>query len=874
MSKKTADKGLFSDFFHEEAEEFLGPERENHQSAFENPSWNPTAKDEPPTWPEVEPATDRDLKAYWRALRVFFRSGAGEGIHSDAATTPVFPALLEPFRGRKHLKSDFPLWLADEETFQKEDEPAGSTPFLPLHLLLLRALNDFAPGEEEAKILKDNLMRLEVIVREKLQLVNAAFKAFPVIREGLETLKESLAVAGEEGKAFETDIAELKNRLPKSGMLLPLCHDAPLILLAALIRATVTQRQKILKEEINRLKSGLRDLLSVEREKTPEARSPETLQHSLDFAGDFLNFEELSSVLPAGTGGERMPAERQQRIEAVLATLDEADALLFRHHAVLVVENSVARQYAVDWRQVFAKTTLKEGRPGMLCQETIHVFDRQMDDAARVFTALRTAKLELDHKYADEIHGDFFAHFDWRSLTDEERKYCPPVMMIAAAATIRKDELNSYSKLLASNRPVKVLLLEDFTAGEKEQLSNEVVFRQELAAIAAAHRNGYICQASYIQATALAEGFRHGLQAPVPVLFHLFSPQTAKLQTTESFLWTSAATEGRAFPGFVYDSEKGPRWGSRFDISNNPQPEAEWPRHVLPYKKGTEAPAEISLPFTFADFAALEEAFSGHFQLVPPEYWTDDLVTVDQYLTLPPEEAYAKVPYIWLVDSGKRLQLAAVAWPVIQICRERLDFWRYLQENAGVHSYHAELASAKVTRELKAQAEQEIAVLKAAHAKEIEKAREESARQAMGQLAASLLDMDAAAVIPDAVASRPATVQAPQTIGEPKQPPAADEPAAPEKEAAPMEEDMLLAGEAWIETALCTSCNECINLNNRIFKYNTEKQAYIADPAAGPFSDIVKAAEKCPAGIIHPGTPLNPDEPGVEEWVKKAEAFN
>jgi len=59
----------------------------------------------------------------------------------------------------------------------------------------------------------------------------------------------------------------------------------------------------------------------------------------------------------------------------------------------------------------------------------------------------------------------------------------------------------------------------------------------------------------------------------------------------------------------------------------------------------------------------------------------------------------------------------------------------------------------------------------------------------------------------------------------------------------------------YIDSALCTSCNECINLNPRMFQYNENKQAYIADPKAGPYKTLVKAAAACPAQCIHPGPP-------------------
>ncbi|MBT8405324.1 MAG: ferredoxin, partial [Gemmatimonadetes bacterium] len=88
------------------------------------------------------------------------------------------------------------------------------------------------------------------------------------------------------------------------------------------------------------------------------------------------------------------------------------------------------------------------------------------------------------------------------------------------------------------------------------------------------------------------------------------------------------------------------------------------------------------------------------------------------------------------------------------------------------------------------------------------------------------------------------------------------------------DDDDALALEPWIETALCTSCNECTQINGQLFAYNEQKQAYIKDPKAGSFAQIVQAAEKCPAAIIHPGTPLNPREKDLEKWMKRAEPFN
>jgi pyruvate-ferredoxin/flavodoxin oxidoreductase len=78
----------------------------------------------------------------------------------------------------------------------------------------------------------------------------------------------------------------------------------------------------------------------------------------------------------------------------------------------------------------------------------------------------------------------------------------------------------------------------------------------------------------------------------------------------------------------------------------------------------------------------------------------------------------------------------------------------------------------------------------------------------------------------------------------------------------------------YIETARCTSCDECININKKMFAYDENKQAYIKDKNAGTFAEIVQAAERCTAGIIHPGTPLNKKEKDLDKWIERAQPFN
>jgi hypothetical protein len=111
--------------------------------------------------------------------------------------------------------------------------------------------------------------------------------------------------------------------------------------------------------------------------------------------------------------------------------------------------------------------------------------------------------------------------------------------------------------------------------------------------------------------------------------------------------------------------------------------------------------------------------------------------------------------------------------------------------------------------------------------------------------------------------------------------PQEEKPAAPAVEAAPAapataaeaEKPARNPDEAYIETPRCSTCEECVKINSRMFAYDANKQAYIADLAAGSYRELVEAAEACQVSIIHPGKPRDPQEPGLEELVARAEPF-
>jgi pyruvate-ferredoxin/flavodoxin oxidoreductase len=276
------------------------------------------------------------------------------------------------------------------------------------------------------------------------------------------------------------------------------------------------------------------------------------------------------------------------------------------------------------------------------------------------------------------------------------------------------------------------------------------------------------------------------------------------------------------------------------------------------------------------------------------EQWSDDTVLFHKYLELSAEDREGKVPFIYARDKEEHLGRLRVSQEMVELAEERLDLWDELRELAGVkvpERVQHQLAKPLERRyreqlaKLEKEYESKLAELKANYPVEITRRIAEAlvggGLAGFGGGAASPAAASPAAASPaasaPAVLATPAAPVAPEVTADAPvtATPVSTEAAVAEAAVAEVAEEEDEGGfEPYIDTELCTSCNECTNLNPKMFAYNDDKKAYIKDPRAGTFQQLVLAAERCTARIIHPGTPLDPDEEDLEKWVKRAEAFN
>jgi pyruvate-ferredoxin/flavodoxin oxidoreductase len=550
----------------------------------------------------------------------------------------------------------------------------------------------------------------------------------------------------------------------------------------------------------------------------------------------------------------------------------------------------------------------------------IGIFEGHMRKMADAFLAVRRAELELAGDYDPADSEKALTGFDWSRFTDEEFLLCPPIIAMGGDGAMLDIGFQNLSRLLASGKPVRVVVLDTqvysntggqaCTSGYTGQIADMSAYgpaqhgkteaRKELGLLAMAHRGTFVHQSSQASASHLVAGVIKGLQSRRPVVFNFYTPCPIEHGLADDWARQAArlALESRAFPYLTYDPDGGPSFAECLSLDGNPSVDDQWPTYTLAYETDDGVQSTLELPLTTADWAATEGRFKKHFRDVPMAEWHDDMVPFHEFLELGADDREGKSPFIYTLQDRK-LRRLSVSREMVTLAEERLLFWSQLRQLAGVEIPEAtrERVTAALESEydaraaaMRAEYERSLADLQANYAHVVARRLAEGLmRVAEGRtvddlvttaLAAPYVPLPAPAAGGVAVSSAAPTVHADVSLSPaahegaaaaavPSATAAAPSPAAPRVDVV----DAMVM-EPYIETALCTSCNECTNLNNKLFAYDANKQAYIKDPRGGTFQQIVKAAELCPVKIIHPGTPLNPKEKNLDKWVARAAAFN
>ncbi|MFN2427648.1 MAG: hypothetical protein ABR587_14505, partial [Candidatus Binatia bacterium] len=410
------------------------------------------------------------------------------------------PALLHPFRNPAAVRNDYPLFLF------AADAGADARLVAPLTDVLRETVQGFASASDDARLLKDNLARLELRVRERLGDVIGA-QASEVIGEAGNVLVGELALAEQSRAQLVAGLDKLVAALPRGGTLLSLVEQTPLVLFTHAARRRALLRRSELGKEIGKLRHKLDDLLRVDRGK--DSRAPGTLADSVGSGGSaHVDAAALARILGPKRGAVRLHAERRRRIEDVIAAFDRY--LAAEPSLMTVVTGSdaplVGRGSGVEWRTVAADA---------VCLEAAAAFDDQAREYARLVSALRVARLELAGAYDPDRHDLLVRGFGWDAFTDDELASLPPVVALESAERLAGAAMVPLSHLLLSGRPVEVLVTvqpaaSPGTAPEEDPADG---CRFELGYLGLSHREALVHQSSAARPLHLVEGFLRSIAA-------------------------------------------------------------------------------------------------------------------------------------------------------------------------------------------------------------------------------------------------------------------------------------------------------------------------------------------------------------------------
>lgn len=452
------------------------------------------------------------------------------------------------------------------------------------------------------------------------------------------------------------------------------------------------------------------------------------------------------------------------------------------------------------------------------CAAALKAYRERLPKLVDLSKAIAMAVLEIKGEYCESKHDAFFEQYGEHMLGEDDLALFPDYLVCLNARDLKAVENGELADMLSAGLPMKFLVQADDILEQSPVGDGRLAFgvrMRQLAGMAMGQTNVYVLQTSASHLYQLRERVLAGLAFPGAALFSVFSGATGQCGDLPPYLVAAAAMESRAFPAFSYDPSAGRDWADRFRLEDNPQQDLDWPLHALSYEDEAHQRQSQQAHFTVVDFASCDRRYARYFARLPRAA-DGGVVPVGDYLSSGPKDFPDRVPSLMMVDRNNRLCSVIVEDKLVREARRCGEAWHALQELGGINNSHAQrlLAREKATWQ--------------------QRASEEAS-----QLAAPEPVVEAAGAAA----------------------PVAEEPPA------------IRSDDPYIETPRCSTCNECTQINNKMFRYDANKQAYIADPDAGSYRQLVEAAESCQVSIIHPGKPRNPHEEGLEELLERAEPF-
>ncbi len=320
--------------------------------------------------------------------------------------------------------------------------------------------------------------------------------------------------------------------------------------------------------------------------------------------------------------------------------------------------------------------------------------------------AMRLARLELDDAYVPEQHDQEFRFLSWNLFTKEELALLPTVITIGGDGATYDIGFGAFSRILASNTPIKMLVLNtgaysntggqastsSFTGQDSDLArhggahSGKQESRKELGLIASFHPNVFVCSTTTaLQGHYLKNTMEFLSYSDAPAVLDVYTPCQGEHGIADNVSARQArlAVESRMNPVFVHDPRKGKTLHEWFSLDGNPDLDKTWTKSTLEYLDEGGELKLMEVQLTPADFALGEIRFKKQFRKLAAD--AANLVPVVEFIDLPAEAREGKTPFVYSVDASRHLVKVGVSLSIVELVEERRKNWQMLQYLAGFH---------------------------------------------------------------------------------------------------------------------------------------------------------------------------------------------
>ena len=321
--------------------------------------------------------------------------------------------------------------------------------------------------------------------------------------------------------------------------------------------------------------------------------------------------------------------------------------------------------------------------------------------------ALRSARLELQDAFNPAVHDAELRYLSWDQFSVEELALMPTVMTVGGDGATYDIGFGALSRILASNTPIKVLVLNtgvySNTGGQAstssfigqdsdlarfgKKHSGKAEARKELGIIASFHPDVFVCATTpSLPGHFLKNTLEFLSYSESPAVLDVYTPCQSEHGIADEAAneHSRLAVESRMNPVFVHDPRRGKTLHDWFSLEGNPDPDKTWTMTTLEYLDEQGQLQLRDIPLTPAQFALSENRFKKQFYKLS-EAQAAKAVAVEDFIDLPLAARGDRVAFVYSTNAKRQLIKIGVAQSIVHLVEERRRYWQMLQYLDGQH---------------------------------------------------------------------------------------------------------------------------------------------------------------------------------------------